>query len=233
MRIVAGEWRGRKIVAPPGRETRPTSDRVREALFSVAQSLLLSGRLQPVVPAWAGCDPETGTRARGEAEGPGSAPDWSGEAGGPGSAPAGPLAGFVVMDLYAGSGAVGLEALSRGAAACTFVEAARPAAAALRRNVATLGVRPDRARILVRQADAVLRDEVAAGRRYTLVFADPPYAAYAEQEGSLATSLPELLSPGGLVVVETARRVEPHLPLVPLTAKLYGDTRVTFLGAPD
>jgi 16S rRNA (guanine966-N2)-methyltransferase len=232
VRIVAGEWRGRRIVAPPGRETRPTSDRVREALFSVVQSLLLSGRWQPAVEVGLGDASGAGGTARGGVREHGATPDRRDGPSETGQAPGWPLAGWVVMDLYAGSGAVGLEALSRGAAECTFVEAARPAAAALRRNIATLGVRPDRARVLVRQAGAVLRDEVAAGRRYTLVFADPPYTAYAEQEGSLAKSLPELLSPGGLAVVETARRVEPHLPLVPLAAKLYGDTRVTFLGAP-
>jgi 16S rRNA (guanine966-N2)-methyltransferase len=219
-------------VAPPGRDTRPTADRVREALFSVVQSLLLSGRWQPAVEVWPGDGPEIGGTARGECRERDTAADRGEEPDKPGSVLAGPLDGLIVMDLYAGSGAVGLEALSRGAAACTFVEAARPAVAALRRNITALDVGPDRARVLAGRAGAALRDEVAAGRRYTLVFADPPYAAYAEQEGSLATSLPELLVPGGLAVVETARRVEPHLPLVPLATKLYGDTRVTFLGAP-
>lgn len=147
--------------------------------------------------------------------------------------PAGPLAGFAVMDLFAGSGAVGLEALSRGAASCTFVEAARPALAALHRNLDGLRVPAGAARVLAREAAGVLREEAAAGRRYTLLFADPPYAAYEEQEGPLAAYLPSLVSPGGLAVVETARRQELRLPLAPLVVKTYGDTRVTFLVLPD
>jgi len=75
----------------------------------------------------------------------------------------GPLAGLAVMDVFAGSGAVGLEALSRGAASCTFVEAGRPAVAALRRNLAALDVPGERVRVRAREAGPALREEAAAG----------------------------------------------------------------------
>jgi 16S rRNA (guanine966-N2)-methyltransferase len=215
VRIVGGQWRGRSLAAPPGRGTRPTSDRVREAVFDVVTSLVLSGRVGP--ERWAHDGPAGGAWLPAVDE----------------QEPAGPLAGFTVLDLFAGSGAVGLEALSRGAASCAFVETARPALAALRRNLDGLRVQEGAARVLAREAAGVLREEAAAGRRYTLLFADPPYAAYEEQEGPLAAYLPSLVSPGGLAVVETARRLEPRLPLVPLVVKTYGDTRVTFLARPD
>jgi len=198
VRIVGGQWRGRRLIAPPGRSTRPTADRVREALFGVVESLLMSGRWRP------GVEQEEAV---------------------------GPLAGLAVMDVFAGSGAVGLEALSRGAASCTFVEAGRPAVAALRRNLAALDVPGERVRVIAREAGPALREEAAAGRRYTLVFADPPYASYPGLEELLETGLPALLEAGGLAGVETARRVEPHLPLTPVVSKLYGDTRLTFLMA--
>jgi len=216
VRIVGGQWRGRALVAPAGRDTRPTSDRVREAVFDVVTSLVMSGRVSP-----------------GPVHGPMVADGGSGSSAADEHEPAGPLTGFTVMDLFAGSGAVGLEALSRGAASCTFVEAARPALAALRRNLDGLRVPAGAARVLAREAAGVLREEAAAGRRYTLLFADPPYTAYEEQEGPLAAYLPLLVSPGGLAVVETARRQELRLPLAPLVAKTYGDTRVTFLVLPD
>jgi 16S rRNA (guanine966-N2)-methyltransferase len=204
VRIVGGEWRGRRLAAPPGRSTRPTADRVREAIFDVLASLLLSGRWQP---------------ERTEPLAPGERANLPSET---------MLAGLAVLDLYAGSGALGLEALSRGAAHCTFVEAARPAAGALRHNLASLAVPAGRVRLLSRQVQPTLRDEVAAGRRYTVVLVDPPYAEYGDQENVLAASLPELLSHSGLAVLETARRSEPHLPLTLLVTKLYGETRVTF-----
>jgi 16S rRNA (guanine966-N2)-methyltransferase len=214
VRIVGGQWRGRALVAPAGRDTRPTSDRVREAVFDVVTSLVMSGRV--------------GLEEHGAATSAGGMESCAADE----QEPAGPLAGFTVVDLFAGSGAVGLEALSRGATSCTFVETARPALAALRRNLDGLGVPAGAARVLAREAAVVLREEAAAGRRYTLLFADPPYSAYEEQEGPLAAYLPLLVRHGGLAVVETARRQELRLPLVPLVAKTYGDTRVTFLVLP-
>ena len=107
MRVVGGEWRGRRLEAPAGRATRPTSDKVREAIFDVLGALLLE-RPAPVL--------EAGDR---RAEGV-----------------AGPFAGHVALDLFAGSGALGIEALSRGAARCTFVERGPAALRALRANLA-------------------------------------------------------------------------------------------------
>src|SRR3954468_19260619 len=118
MRIVAGRWRGRRLVAPPGRTTRPTSDRVREALFSIL----------------------------------------------------GPLDGERVLDLYAGSGAVGLEALSRGAAEATLVERDPAALRALRANVEALGAD---ARVIAGDVAAFLRSAAQADGHYDLVFLDP------------------------------------------------------------
>src|SRR5580692_6775643 len=120
MRVIAGRLGGRRLTAPRGMATRPTSDRVREALFSAL----------------------------------------------------GPLGGAAVLDLYAGTGALGIEALSRGAARATFVESARPALAALRDNLAALGLE-GAARVL---AMPVERAVTRLGGAFDLVLADPPYA---------------------------------------------------------
>jgi 16S rRNA (guanine966-N2)-methyltransferase len=122
MRIIAGRWRGRPLVAPPGAATRPTADRVREALFSMLVSRL--GRFE----------------------------------------------GLRVADLFAGTGALGLEALSRGAAHCTFVERDRAALAALERNIAGLGAQS----LSEIRAGAVER-VAAPPEPFDLVFMDPPY----------------------------------------------------------
>lgn len=135
MRIVAGQWRGRKLAPPQGMATRPTADRVRETLFS-----MLASRL-------------------------------------------GSLEDLEVADLYAGSGALGLEALSRGASGACFVEQDRRALAAIEANVASLEA-VDRARII---AGAV--DTVRPPQSFDLVFADPPYSA-----GSGTAALAHILS---------------------------------------
>ena len=121
MRIVAGEWRGRRIKAPAGDRVRPTADRVREAWMSIVQRHL------------------------------------------PGAA---------VLDLYAGSGALGLEALSRGAASAVFVEIAPASLRALRENIAALGAEDA---VTVRRADAVRFVEGLAAHSFDVAFADPPY----------------------------------------------------------
>ena len=145
MRIIAGQWRGRSLDAPPGTVTRPTSDRAREGLFS-----MLASRL-------------------------------------------GSFEGLRVADLFAGTGALGLEALSRGAAHCTFVERDRAALDVLKRNAARLGA-GDRADI---RAQGV---EHAALPPCDLVFMDPPYG------GGLAQAALERaadwLAPGGWISVE-------------------------------
>ena len=120
MRIIAGQWRGRPIIAPKGEATRPTGDRMREALFS-----MLASRL-------------------------------------------GSFEELAVADLFAGSGALGLEALSRGAASCVFVEQDRAAVDALKANIAKLGAKAD-----VR-AQSVLALPPAA-KPYDLILMDPPY----------------------------------------------------------
>ena len=149
MRIVAGEWRGRKLVAPEGKQTRPTADRTREALFS-----MLASRL-------------------------------------------GGFDGLRVADLYAGSGALGLEALSRGAAHATFVETDRAALKAIDRNVAALGAA---ARISVRAVSATV---LPPAEGYDLVFADPPYTPGSGSAVAEAVAKAGWLAPGGWMAIET------------------------------
>ncbi|MEA3010556.1 MAG: rRNA (guanine966-N2)-methyltransferase [Sphingomonadales bacterium] len=145
MRIIAGRWRGRPILAPAGDSTRPTSDRAREALFS-----MLTSRL-------------------------------------------GSFEGLQVADLFAGSGALGLEALSRGAAHCVFVEKDRRAVEAIRANIAALGASGE---VQPRAAE-----HAALPGPVDLAFLDPPYGS-----GLAAAALASLpLAPGGWASVETAR----------------------------
>lgn len=209
MRVVGGEWKGRPLVAPAGRGTRPTSDKVREAMFDVLLAL-----------------PEV-------------------RAGGTAAPSAGPLGGHVVLDLFAGSGALGIEALSRGAGACTFVENEPAALRALRANLERVGVRAgardergedrraSRARVLAADVRRALQADARRGARYTLLFADPPYDRYAEVRPALARLLGPLLAPNAVVVVETAAGAEAGLPWTIVREKRYRDTRVTFLVAAD
>jgi 16S rRNA (guanine966-N2)-methyltransferase len=175
-RIIAGRYGGRRIGAPPGSGTRPTSDRVREALFSIL-----------------------GAR----------------------------VAGARVLDLFAGSGALGLEALSRGAGAVTFVEAAPPALRALRANVAALGADAD-----VVRADALkwLRAASAGARQYDLVFLDPPYRQAETLGAALSELLPAVLARGALVVSESDRRAPLELTIPTTDERRYGDTLIRFHG---
>lgn len=173
MRIVAGSRRGHRISAPKGVVTRPTGDRVREAVFSIVGS----------------------------------------------------VEGAAVLDLFAGSGAMGLEALSRGAASCVFVERDREAARVIRANLEKL--RLTGAAIVTRDAASALREERDRGRRYDLVLVDPPYDEWEVHARTLAALLPEVLSDDGLAVVETSDRVEPELPLALVTTRRYGSARIT------
>ena len=159
MRIIAGSRKGHTIYAPPGRDTRPTSDRVRENTFNLI----------------------------------------------------GPVDGASVLDLFAGSGALGLEALSRGAASAVFVEADRDAVRAIERNLDKL--RLTGATVLQRDALQALAAEVAARRKYDLVLIDPPYDRYDEMQPTLARYLPDVLADDGLLVFETSARIEPQLTL--------------------
>jgi len=137
----------------------------------------------------------------------------------------GPVEDAAVLDLFAGSGALGLEALSRGARRCVFAEADGAACRVIRENLEALGLTG--AQVLQRDALAVVREEVAASRRYDLVLLDPPYERWGELEPRLATLLPEVVEAAGLVAVETDARVEPTLPLDPVTSRRYGSARLT------
>ena len=173
MRIVAGSRKGHTIAAPKGRDTRPTSDRVRENAFNLI----------------------------------------------------GPVDGATVLDLYAGSGAMGLEALSRGAARAVFVENDAVALRAIERNLDKL--RLTGATVLRQDAVRALAAEAAAGRTYDLVLVDPPYSMYPDLQPTLARSLPAVLAADGLLVVETDARIEPELPLALRTSRRYGGARLT------
>jgi len=137
----------------------------------------------------------------------------------------GPLDGATVLDLYAGSGALGLEALSRGAVRATFVELDPDAARTIERNLDKL--RLTGARVLRQDATTALAQEAAAGRKYDLVLVDPPYDMYADLEPQLARYLPSVIAPDGVLVVETDARVEPALPLEQRTSRRYGSARIT------
>lgn len=178
MRIIAGSRKGRRIVAPPGLDTRPTGDRVREAVFNLV----------------------------------------------------GPLDGARVLDLYAGSGAMGLEALSRGAEHATFVERDRVAAATIAKNAETLGLADA---VTLRREDVrrVLAADASAGTLYDLVLVDPPYRMLPGLLPDLSRLVPPVVAADGLVVVESEAREEPELPLPARTSRRYGSVRVTVFEA--
>lgn len=210
MRVVGGTWRGRPLTAPAGRVTRPTSDKVREAMFGILLAL-----------------PEVTAGPADEAASVASS--------------AGPLAGHHVLDVFAGSGALGIEALSRGAATCTFVERDPAALRSLHANLARLG-EPAGAgavgssgvsRACVRAGDVrrVLQADARGGARYTLVFADPPYDLYAGVRSALARLLESVVVPGAVLVVETPAGTPAGLPWRVLRERRYGDTLVTVLVA--
>ncbi|HEY2541472.1 MAG TPA: 16S rRNA (guanine(966)-N(2))-methyltransferase RsmD [Gaiellaceae bacterium] len=133
----------------------------------------------------------------------------------------GPVDGATVLDLYAGSGAMGLEALSRGATQVVFVDDDRDAVRAIERNLDKLRLR---ATVLQRDAIAAL---AAERRKYDLIFVDPPYDMVSDIEPQLARYLPAVLGDDGVVVFETDARVHPELPLAERTSRKYGQTRVT------
>jgi 16S rRNA (guanine966-N2)-methyltransferase len=141
----------------------------------------------------------------------------------------GPLDGAAVLDLYAGSGAMGLEALSRGAARAVFVEVDRDAVRTIERNLDKLRLS---ATVLQQDAVTALATEAGTGRKYDLVLVDPPYGMYPDVEAKLARYLPSVLSEDGVVVVETDAHVEPELPLPQRTTRRYGQARITVFEAP-
>jgi 16S rRNA (guanine966-N2)-methyltransferase len=171
-RVIAGQFRGHRLRAPSGAATRPTGDRVREALFSI-----LGERV-------------TGAR---------------------------------VLDLFAGSGALGIEALSRGAASATFVDSSAAAVKAIRANLDALGLTAD-----VRRSDArrFLRNARTAARQYDLVFLDPPYREAERLGAELSEALPAVVQSGALIVSESDHRAPLDLDLPLEDDRRYGDTRI-------
>ncbi len=142
----------------------------------------------------------------------------------------GPVDGARVLDLFAGSGALGIEALSRGAASAVFVEREAEAVRTVERNLDRL--RLTGARVVHGDVLHTIGREVNAGAKYDLVLVDPPYGMLTEIQPRLARHLPSLLAADGLLVVETDARTEPDLPLPVRTTRKYGQTRVTlFVGA--
>jgi 16S rRNA (guanine966-N2)-methyltransferase len=136
----------------------------------------------------------------------------------------GPVDGASVLDLYAGSGAMGLEALSRGAERAVFVERDPDAARVIERNLDKLRLRGT---VLRRDAVSVLASET---RKYDLVLVDPPYDMYLDVQPQLARYVPGVLTEDGVVVVETGARIEPELPLPLRTSRKYGAARITVYG---
>ena len=142
----------------------------------------------------------------------------------------GPVEDMTVLDLFAGSGAMGLEALSRGASTAVFVESDREAQRAIERNLEKLDLTG--ARIVRSDARRALATESASGSRYDLVLVDPPYRMLDSFLPTLATYLPSLLAEDGLVVVESAKGEQPQLPLPERTSRAYGSARLTLFEAP-
>ena len=177
MRVVAGGLRGRRLEAPPGRGTRPTADRVREALFSIL----------------------------------------------------GDVDGLAVLDLFAGSGALGIEALSRGAASAQFVDSSDRAVATIRRNLKALGLH---AQVQRRDALAFLAagDD---GSPYDVVFVDPPYDLASRLAAPLAERLPTRLTGEARIVTESDKRHPLLLPFPLVRERVYGDTRLGIYAPPE
>lgn len=183
MRIVSGRFRGASLATPKGQDIRPTSDRVREAVFNI----LVHGL---------------------EAE----------------------IEGARVLDLFAGTGALGLEAMSRGAAFALFVEEAAEARGLIRRNVEALG--------LTGVTKIFRRDATGLGPAggiapFSLVFADPPYGKSLGERALASASAGGWLAPGALAILEESAGAEFAAPsgFTLLDRRAYGDTAVYFLRA--
>jgi 16S rRNA (guanine966-N2)-methyltransferase len=130
-----------------------------------------------------------------------------------------------VLDLFAGSGAMGLEALSRGAAHATFVENDREACRTINRNLDKLGLQG--ATVLCQDALTALRADARQGTRYDLVLVDPPYRRFSSLQNDMIRHLPEVLAADGTLLVETAADEEPELPLAKRKSRRYGAARLT------
>jgi 16S rRNA (guanine966-N2)-methyltransferase len=133
----------------------------------------------------------------------------------------GDVSGAEVLDLFAGSGALGIEALSRGAARAVFVDAARGAADAVTRNLSELGLEGE-----VHRRDALAYLRGSAGARFDLVFLDPPYDSAVPLGPRLAELLPGALTQDAVIVTESSTRTPLELPFTVVTERTYGDTRI-------
>jgi 16S rRNA (guanine966-N2)-methyltransferase len=172
MRMGAGRWGGRRLTTPKGLATRPTSDRVREALFSILGDFVQAAR---------------------------------------------------VLDLFAGSGALGLEALSRGAAEATFVDTAPASVAAVKANLEALD---GEAEVHCSDALRFLRTAAGTARQYDLVLLDPPYRLAERLGRELSEVLPAVLAPSALVICESDHRAPIPLDLPLKDERRYGDTLI-------
>ena len=173
MRVVAGALGGRRLRAPPGRSTRPTSDRVREAVFAMLGS----------------------------------------------------IEDLAVLDLFAGSGALGIEALSRGASAAVFVDSDHGAAHTVRANLEALGLSAG-----VHQSDALSFLSDTGLGPFGLVFVDPPYDLAPRLGRPLSEALAPVLAPGALIVSESDKRSPLALTLPVRRERTYGDTLIVIHG---
>lgn len=180
MRVIAGRYGGRRLLAPRGRATRPTSDRVREALFSML----------------------------------------------------GDVQGARVLDLFAGTGALAIEALSRGAQNATLVECDARALAALQANLDALGLERKQVRVLSTDVATALQSARARRETYDLIFIDPPYRQAHKYSSQLQTALTGLLAPAARVVVESDQRAPLELELTLARERRYGDTLIRIHSLP-
>jgi 16S rRNA (guanine(966)-N(2))-methyltransferase RsmD len=194
MRVIAGTFRSRPLLAPAGQDTRPTADRLRETLFNV----LTNGAVNHV-------------------------------------------AGALFLDFYAGSGAVGIEALSRGASSVTFVEHSAAALAVLQKNLDNLGIRGGSVRLEKRSVGRFLRASIekaapenAAPLAFGMAFLDPPYDLAQEYEstlGLLGGECASMLAEGALVVAEHRRKqplAESYGKLARIRLLKQGDAALSF-----
>jgi 16S rRNA (guanine966-N2)-methyltransferase len=141
----------------------------------------------------------------------------------------GPVDGLRALDLFAGSGAMGLEALSRGAAHCVFVEADARVAAVLRQNIQALGFEAASSQVVVADYHRAVERLAGPSAGFDLLFIDPPYRMLREVAVMLAPLLPALLADDGLVVVEAPSSVPVEMGMDPVFDRVYGDTRVVML----
>ena len=140
----------------------------------------------------------------------------------------GPITGLAALDLFAGTGAMGLEALSRGAERCVFVEHDRRVAEILRQNIADLEYQAQ-SRVIVADYRAAVQNLSGAGERFDLLFIDPPYKLLTEKEVTLHPLVATIMQDGGVVVLESDKGSHPTLGAVPVFDRVYGDTRVTMV----